>query len=284
MKPLSGKVAVVTGASRGVGKGIAIGLGESGATVYVTGRTDERELPDSLPQFIKDTTIQKTAEEVGKAGGRGIAHRCDHRNDGEVEALFDRVISEQGKIDILVNNVWAGYEHIPRGYFFGTPYWQQPVSLWDDSFDVGLRSHYVASRFAARSMVERRAGLIVNISFYAGRHYMNNVAYGVCKAALDRLSRDTAHELMEYGVAVFSLYPGLVRTESIIEAAKYDPTLDLGDSESPQFVGRCIAALAQDERCIDRTGEILITAEIAREYGIKDIDGRTPKSHRDELW
>ncbi len=284
MRPLEGKVAVVTGASRGVGKGIAVGLGESGATVYVTGRTDENYLPDFLPQFIKDTTIQKTAEEINKVGGIGIAHRCDHRNDEEVKALFDRVINEQGKVDILVNNVWAGYEHVPRGYFYGTPFWKQPLSLWDDSFDVGLRSHYVASWFAAQSMVIHRNGLIINISFYAGRRYMINVTYGVCKAALDRLSRDMAYELKEYGIPVFSLYPGLVRTEAILEAAKYDHNLILEDSESPQFIGRCIAALAQDKSCINRTGEILISAEIAQEYNIMDIDGRIPKSHRNELW
>ncbi len=159
-----------------------------------------------------------------------------------------------------------------------------PISLWDDSMDVGLRSHYVASWYAAQSMVNQRNGLIVNISFYAGRHYMNNVTYGVCKAALDRLSKDMAYELKEYGIPVFSLYPGLVRTEAILEAAKYDPSLNLDDSESPQFIGRCIAALANDKKNINRTGEILISAEIAREYNIRDIDDRIPRSHKDELW
>jgi dehydrogenase/reductase SDR family protein 1 len=217
-------------------------------------------------------------------GGIGIAHKCDHRNDENVKELFERVIREQGKIDILVNNVWAGYEHIPKGYFFETPFWKQPISLWDDSFDVGLRSHYVASKLAAQSMVEHRSGLIVNISFYSGRKYMNNVTYGVCKAALDRLSKDMSYELKEYGVPVFSLYPGLVRTETILEAAKYDNNLNINDSESPQFIGRCIAALSQDKNIIKKTGEILISAEIAQEYNITDINGKIPKSHRDELW
>jgi len=113
---------------------------------------------------------------------------------------------------------------------------------------------------------------------------MNNVTYGVCKAALDRLSSVMAYKLKEYGISVFSLYPGLVRTEAILEAAKYDRNLNLKDSESPQFVGRCIAALAQDKNCIDRTGKILITAKIAQEYNIKEIDGRIPSSHRNELW
>ncbi len=284
MNSLKGKVAVVTGASRGVGKGTALGLAESGATVYVTGRTYELNMSDRLPAFAKNTTIQRTAEEINQLGGIGIAHRCDHRNDDEVKALFDRVIREQGKIDILVNNVWAGYEHIPGGYFFGTPFWKQPVSLWDDSMDVGLRSHYVASRLAAQSMVKQRSGMIVNISFYSGRRYMSNVTYGVCKAALDRLSRDMAYELEDYGIPVFSLYPGLVRTEAILDAAKNDPTLDLEDSESPRFIGRCIAALAQDKNCMYKTGEILISAEVAQEYQIKDVDGRIPKSYRKALW
>ena len=281
MNSLKGKVAIVTGASRGVGKGVALGLAEAGATVYVTGRTEKGEM---LPDFLKETSIYRTSEEVTRLGGVGIAQRCDHSNDKEVDILFKSVIDEQGKLDILVNNAWSGGVHAMEGYFFNTPFWKQPVSLWDDNYTVGVRSNYVASRYAAQIMSEQKNGLIVNISFYGGRRYFNNVAYGVCKTAVDRLSADMAHELKNYGIAVFSLYPGQISTEGMIEYAKYDNTVDLSKMESPQFVGRCIAALANDDSAIKDTGKILITAEIAEKYGFTDIDGKQPVSLRSELW
>ncbi len=278
---LKGKVAIVTGSSRGVGRGIAKGLGEAGATVYVTGRTENG---DALPEFLHQTGIYETATEVTALGGTGIAHRCDHANDEETEALFKRVLSEQGRLDILVNNAWGGGVHAAQSYFFNTPFWQQPVTLWDDNFLVGLRSNYITSGLAADIMVRQQSGMIVNVSYYGGRHYFNNVAYGVCKAAVDRLSADTGHELKPYGVSVFSLYPGQVSTEGMLEYAKYDPTVDIGAMESPQFVGRCVAALAKDAKAIEKSGQILITAEIAEQYGITDTNGNRPKSQRAELW
>lgn len=281
MNSLEGKVAIVTGASRGIGKGIALGLAEYGATVYVTGRNEGGEM---LPEFLKGTSIYKTADEATKLGGVGIAHKCDHSRDDEVELLFKRVMEEQGRLDILVNNAWGGGLHAMQSYFFNTPFWEQPVALWDDNFNVGLRSSYVASRFAAKIMTERKCGLIVNISFYGGRHYFNNVSYGVCKAAVDRLSADTAFELKEYGVPVVSLYPGQVSTEGMLEYAKYNKDINIDNMESPQFTGRCIAALANDRNAINETGKILITAELAEKYGFTDIDGKQPKSLRDELW
>jgi len=273
MNSLKGKVAIVTGASRGVGKGIALGLAEAGATVYITGRGDHNDDKD-MPDFLKKATIYKTAEEVEALGGVGIPHKCDHSNDKEVELLFRRVIEEQGRLDILVNNAWGAGLHAMKGYFFNTPFWQQPISLWDDNYTVGLRSNYVSSRFAAEIMTKQKSGLIINISFYGGRMYLNNVAYGVCKAAIDRLTVDTAYELKDYEVAVFSLYPGQVSTEGMIEYAKYDSSLDLSKMESPQFVGRCVAALAADKNIIKETGTILITAEVAESYGFTDIDGK----------
>lgn len=281
MESLKGKVAIVTGASRGIGKGAALGLAEAGATVYITGRTESGE---ELPGFLSKTSIHRTADEATRLGGIGIAHKCDHSKDEEVERLFRRVMEEQGRLDILVNNAWGGGMHAMHGYFFGTPFWKQPVALWDDNYTVGLRSNYVAGRLAAEIMSERKSGLIVNISFYGGRHYFNNVAYGVCKAAVDRLSADTAHELKEHGVAVFSLYPGQVSTEGMVELAKYKKEINIEEMESPQFTGRCIAALAADSKAINRTGEILITAEIAEYYGLTDIGGKQPKSLRAELW
>jgi dehydrogenase/reductase SDR family protein 1 len=282
MDSLKDTVAIVTGASRGVGKGIALGLGEFGATVYVTGRTVSKEdATVPLPG-----TINETADEVNKIGGKGIPVKCDHRNDIEVKALFDRVLNEQGKIDILVNNAWAGYENIakvtkPEEYIFEAPFWKQPLSLWDDMQIVGLRSTYVASVFAVPIMINQNDGLIVNVSFFAGRKYMSNVAYGVCKAAVDRLTADTAFELKDHGITVISLYPGLVRTEGVMRNKDF---FDSSNSESPQFIGRCVAALAGDRNKHSGTGKILIAAEIAQKYGFTDIDGKQPKSLRDQLW
>lgn len=278
---LKGKVALVTGASRGVGKGIALGLAEAGAIVYITGRTEDGK---DLPYFLKETNIYKTAEEVTRLGGIGIPVRCDHSDDKEVELLFNRIDQEQRRLDILVNNAWGGGAHAMQEYFFNTPFWKQPISLWDDNYTVGLRSNYIASKFAAERMAEQRSGLIINISYYGGRRYFNNVSYGVIKAAVDKLSADMAYELKDYGVSVFSLYPGQISTEGMIEYAKFDRTVDVNMMESPRFVGRCIAALAADKNAIKDTGKILITAEVAEKYGITDINGRKPKSLRKELW
>ena len=281
MDSLKGKVAIVTGASRGIGKGTALGLAEYGATVYITGRNRKDE---TLPEFLRGTSIYRTAEEVTRLGGVGIAYECDHSRDDQVEALFERVMKEQGRLDILVNNAWGGGIHAVQEYFFGTPFWEQPVVLWDDNFNVGLRSNYVASRLAAKIMTVQKSGLIVNISFFGGRRYYNNVSYGVCKAAVDRLSADTAFELKEYGIPVVSLYPGQVCTEGMLEYAKYNKSIDIMSMESPQFTGRCIAELSGDPDIMADTGKILITAELAEKYGFTDINGSKPKSLRAELW
>ncbi len=163
METLKHKVVLVTGASRGIGRGIAKGLGEAGATVYVTGRTETGE---GLPDFLKETGIWQTADEVTKLGGIGIAHKCDHANDREVDALFQRIMDEQGRLDVLVNNAWGGSLHAMQPYFFNTPFWEQPVSLWEDNYTIGLRSDYYASRLAAKIMVRQKSGLIINISYY----------------------------------------------------------------------------------------------------------------------
>ncbi len=281
MNHLKGKVAIVTGGSRGVGKGIALGLAEYGATVYITGRT---EVGSHLPEFLRHTNIYETAKEASTLGGIGIPGRCDHADDKETENLFKRVYEEQGRLDILVNNAWGGSSHVMQPYYFNTPFWEQPVSLWEDHYTVGLRSNYIASRLAAQMMTRQKNGLIVNISFFGGRRYWNNVAYGVCKAAVDKMSADTAYELKDYGVSVFSLYPGNVRSEGMAELAKYDKNIDIEKMESPRFIGRCIAALALDEKSLEDTGKILIAAEIAERYGITDINGYQPKSLRNELW
>jgi len=276
---LGGKVAVVTGASRGVGKGAALGLGEAGATVYVTGRSSTivdgpqaRNRP--LTAGALPGTIDETAAEVTRLGGRGIAVRCDHAVDANVEALFDRVFAEAGRIDILVNNAFA----IPDGELF-QPFWEAPLSFWDTMHTVGLRSHYVAGVFAARRMVAQRSGLIANISSFGAKIYAVNVAYGVGKAGVDRMTRDMARELAPFGVAAVSLWPGVVRTERLEREADRLP-FDRSNSESPQLTGRAVAALAADPKLLGRSGQSLVVAELAAEYGFDDVDGKRPRSLR----
>lgn len=265
---LAGKVAVVTGASRGIGKGVALALGDAGATVYVTGRTlTEGDAP--LPG-----TIGATAQEVTVRGGQGIAVRCDHAQDQDVQALFDKVKQEQGHLDILVNNVFA----LPSGPLFQTPFWEQPLSMWDTQFQVGLRSHYVASVYGVPLMLEHK-GLVVNISSFGGASYQINVAYGVAKAGVDRLARDMAKDLKPHGIAAVSLYPGVVRTERIMSEADQLP-FDMSITESPELTGRVIAYLARDEARMDKTGRVHIVAELAQDYGVTDIDGSQPASLR----
>jgi dehydrogenase/reductase SDR family protein 1 len=267
MAALDGRVAVVTGASRGIGKGCALELGAAGATVYVTGRTLE-EGAAPLPG-----TIGATAEEIDALGGRGIAVRCDHRKDDEVEALFRRVEEEHGRLDVLVNNAFL----IPKELTSGLPFWETPISNWDDMIDVGTRSAYVASRFAARIMVPAKSGLIANVSSSGAAEYAWHVAYGVGKAALDRVTADTAHELRDHGVTVVSLWPGLVMTERIQRVSQVMSALDTSGAESQRFTGRAIAALAADPKVQAKTGRALTSRHLADEYGFTDVDGSLPK-------
>jgi dehydrogenase/reductase SDR family member 1 len=277
-RPLAGKTAIVTGASRGVGRGIAEELGAAGAVVYVSGRS----VHGSPATVALAGTIEETAEAVTRAGGTGIAFRCDHRDDSDTRALFRRVEAERGRLDVLVNNVWGGYEGLHEGKFqqFGKPFWEQPVALWDAMFAAGVRAHYVASSFAARMMVAQRSGLIVNISSFAGAGEEPNVAIGVAKGATDRLTASAASQLRQHGVAVVSLYPGLVRTEGVLAWADH---LDLSNSESPRFVGRAVTALAADSNVLERTGQVLVAAELADVYGFTDVDGRQPRSLRKQF-
>ncbi|MFO8069747.1 MAG: SDR family NAD(P)-dependent oxidoreductase [Alkalibacterium sp.] len=261
MKPLEGKIALVTGGTRNVGKGIALGLGEAGATVYVTGRS------------ITD----KDVKGITSAGGKGIAIVCNHENDDEVKKVFEQIKEKEGKLDILVNNAWGGYNRLRnrrkyKGFKWKDDFWKQPLELWDEMTDVGVRSNYVASVFASELMLKQKQGLIVNISFFASRKYYGNVIYGVAKAAVDKMSMDMAVELKPHNIACVSLYPGY------IDDNKNEKKPD-SKKESSQFVGRAIANLASDEKLMSKTGQILVAAELGKEYGFKDIDGTQPEPY-----
>ena len=272
MGSLKGKVAVVTGASRGVGKGVALGLGEAGATVYVTGRTTQEGTDiDKL-----GGTVFTTAEEVTALGGKGIAVACDHREDSQVEELFQRVAGENQRLDVLVNNAWGGYEQMEHDGEFTwlKPFWSQPFWRWDAMFQGGVRAAYTSSALAARMMTKKKRGLIVNISFWSAQVYNSNAQYGVSKAAVDKMTEYMAYELKKYKVAIVSLYPGLVRTESVMRASEH---FDMSNSESPQFIGRVVAALANDPNIMRKSGQVLVAAQEALEYRIKDIDDKQPR-------
>lgn len=260
--PLAGKVAVVTGASRGVGKGIALGLGEAGATVYVTGRTVEE---GAAPW---PGTIGATAAAVTALGGKGIAVRCDHRDDAAIAALFERVAAEQGRLDVLVNNVYSLPGRETPG---GVPFWELPLEVWDHLHQVGLRAHFVASRCAAPLMLRQRSGLIVNVSSVGATRYLFNAAYGAAKAALERLAADMAEELRPYGVAALSIRPSQVATERTLATPQLwgegRPTASV---QSPRFAGRAVAALAADPNVLARSGRAWDVAALAAEYGFTD--------------
>jgi len=267
---LKGKVAVVTGSSRGVGKGIALSLGEAGATVYVVGRTDATHKA-TVPLTGK---VEDTANEVTQMGGVGIAARADLRDDSQTEALFQRVQTEQGRLDILVNSAWAGYEglHDMSDFPFNQPFWERRLSYWDDNM-FATRAAYITSALAARIMVKQESGLIVNISNNVDKRQEGdrNAAYFNSKNSLHLLTADLADELRANHVTVVSLWPGLVRTEGIMLHEKY---MDLSNSESAQFTGRAVAALASDPKSLSKSGRSWWVSDLANEYGFTDIDGK----------
>lgn len=283
---LKGQVAVVTGASRGAGRGIACVLGECGATVYVTGRSVRGgRATDNVPGTIDDT-----AEQVTARGGVGIPVRCDHTVNADVEALFARVQEEQGRLDILVNNAWGGYEQY-QGAEFSSLFWQQPLEKrWQGMFVAGLRTHLLTSHFALPLMLPRRRGLLVSTFAAVGEKYYGNVFYYVSKHAVARMIYALSCELRKHNVAAAALAPGFMRTERILQHFKTDEqnwhTIPaLKDTESPEYVGRALARLATDPKLMRKTGGSFRSGELAREYGFTDIDGRQvpPFPTADEL-
>ncbi|NEQ08475.1 MAG: SDR family NAD(P)-dependent oxidoreductase [Moorea sp. SIO4E2] len=286
MGSLEGKVTLVTGASRGIGKGIAIGLGEEGATVYITGRSlDSSNVTEGVSGSLRETQLA-----VQDAGGICIPVMVDHSDDQQVRLLFERIQDEQkGQLDLLVNNAFSGVQALKEGY--EKPFWECVDNLWDAVNDVGLRSHYIASVFAARLMIQRQQGLICTISSWGGMSYIFGAAYGAGKAACDRLAADMAVELKPYNVASLSIWPGIVGTEHISSLA-----LQMGEDkprnqqsqvisqgynwETPLLTGRVIAALAADRTVMRFTGRVRVVAELAEHYGLFDKDGLRPVSLR----
>ena len=279
MAPLSGKVAVVTGASRGIGKGIALVLAEQGATVYVTGRTVN---PGDyyLSGTVGETAAQCTERGTSR-GGRGIAIACDHANDEQVAAVFDQVRRDEGKLDILVNNAFQLSDDLIEP----SPFWEKPLSNLE-MFAVGPRSHFVAAWHAAPLMIPQKSGLIVAINGYAAVTYTFGVVFGTAKTAVDRMARDMAIELKPHNVASISLWQGLTLTEKAhynLAQSKEKMTSSITSmtGSSVEHPGRVIAALASDPEIMARSGGTFITTEVAMEYGITDIDGRVIPSARD---
>ncbi len=265
-QPLSGQIAIVTGATRGLGKGCALELGAAGATVYVTGRTT------GPGQAALPGTLDDTVAEIESLGGHAVGVACDHADDMQTAALFERVARDAGRLDVLVNNAFK----ISPELTSGLPFWETPTSNWDDMIDIGVRSAYVASQHAARVMVAAGRGLIVNVSSSGAREYAWHVAYGVGKAAVDKMTADMAHELAPHGVSVVSIWPGLVRTERTAVVADRMPELDMNGAESPRFSGRGVVALATDDRAVGHSGGAVSVLELARRYGFVDVDGRLP--------
>lgn len=269
------RVVLVTGASRGAGKGIALAFGALGDIVYVTGRS-QREGDAPLPG-----TVFATAEAITRRGGIGIAVVCDHGDDAQVENLFQKIISEQGRLDILVNNATALHDDLVRP----GPFWEKSADLVD-ILDVGLRSSYLASWHAAKIMAAQQRGLIVNTSSPGAACYMHGPAYGAQKAGNDKMVWDMAHDLRPFNVACLSIWMGVLNTERLQLAAaanpeQYAPFLQM--AESPEFTGRVIDALYRDPKLMEKSGRALIGAEAGFELGVTDIDGRQPHSHREML-
>lgn len=284
-QPLQGLVALVTGATRGGGRGIAVELGAAGATVYVTGRSTRAKPAGAYAQLLSLSdmaavpgSIEQTAEEVTQAGGRGIAVHCDHTDDSDVAALCKTVELGAARLDLLVNNAWGGHESFDG--VFDAPFWEHPLSHWESMFDHGVRNHLVASRHFAPMMVRQGRGLIVTTTFWdRDRYVKGNLFYDLAKASMARLAFGMARELQPHGVASLAVSPGWMRTEFFLVGHKTDEAHwheapSLARTESPRYLGRAVAALAADKDVMRKTGTVVRVGDLAREYGFTDVDGR----------
>jgi NAD(P)-dependent dehydrogenase (short-subunit alcohol dehydrogenase family) len=283
-RPLRDHVVVVTGASRGAGRGIALELGAAGATVYVTGRSTRQSPGRGYERVLKlldlsspPGTIEDTAEEVSRVGGQGIPLRCDHTIESEVAACFERVAKEQrGRLDLLVNNAWGGHQdpaHIVR------PFWELSTTFWDGMFHSGVRNHILAGKYAAPLMIARGGGLIVTVTFWDRNRYTGHFYYDLAKAAMNRLAFGMAQDLRPHGVASLAVSPGWMRTEFVLAGHGTDEEHwrekpELTGTESPRYVGRAVVALASDPAVMAKSGRVLRVGDLAAEYGFSDVDGR----------
>ena len=284
--PLTGRVAVVTGASRGAGRGIALELGAAGRhrvrdrAQHARAAGDRRYAQilsmSGWPRCRAASTTRPS--EVTRLGGRGIAVRCDHTREDDVRALFERVQREQGRLDLLVNNAWGGHETFDG--VFDAPFWEHPLAHWDSMIDRGVRNHLLAARAAAPMLVQQGRGLIVTTTFWDRDRYLRgNLFYDLAKAAMNRLAFGLAQELRPHGVASVAVSPGWMRTELVLaghqtDEAHWQEQPSLARTESPRYLGRAVVALAADPDVMAHSGKVLRVADLARERGFTDIDGR----------
>jgi len=272
MKRLTGQVAVVTGATRGAGLGIARVLGEQGATVYVTGRS-VRGAP-AVPEY--PGSIEDAADQVSARGGRGIPVRCDHTDEQSVIELFERVQAGHGRLDVLVCNAWAGYMPYPEhNKWFDQPFWEQSMERWDGMFTGGLRAHLMTARYGVPLMLPASSGLVIFTTFTMGRKYLGNVFYDVAKNGICRAAEVLAGELEDHEIAVLALTPGWVLAERMTGLTPRQRA----QTESVEYIGRAVAALAADPGVMRRSGQALAVGNLAREYGFTDVDGRQPTAY-----
>ncbi|GAB2542214.1 SDR family NAD(P)-dependent oxidoreductase [Gracilibacillus alcaliphilus] len=270
MQPLKEKIALVTGGSRGAGKGIAVELGKAGATVYITGRSTKEHATNNWPGTIDDTVSQ-----IEAAGGKGIAIRCDHTNDAETEAVINRIRKEQGKLDILVNNVWGAHDLGVEA----KPFWELPLQHWDTMFTAGVRAQLATNHFAIPLLRENEQALIIHTTFWNDNKYTGQFYYDLAKQAIIRMAFGLSIELQQDNIAVLAVSPGFMRTELVLkhhqsDEAHWQEAADLQQTETPHYVGRGVAALAGDPHIMEKTGHVYRVGDLAKEYQFTDIDGR----------
>ncbi|WP_372761617.1 SDR family NAD(P)-dependent oxidoreductase [Pseudoalteromonas sp.] len=281
MQQETAKVAIVTGASRGAGKGIALALGKKGMIVYVTGRSTQSGSAFGWDGSALPGTVYETAEQINLAGGTGIAVVCDHSDDAQTAALFSQVEKEQGRLDILVNNATFIHQQLIEQ----KPFWLKELDA-AKVLDVGLRSAYVASWHAAKLMAKQNSGLIIFGSSFGASCYLHGPAYGAQKAGIDKLAHDMAVDFKGTGMRAVSIWMGPLLTERSAIAGKLDQEQYqqfMATAESPEFIGEIVYAIANDSKNDELNGHTVIAAEIAKRFNITDRDGLQPPSYRDML-